>query len=187
MNERPDANKLLVWASAFYGALLLLAWFVSMWSGLPLRRLAEPWATWEMAPAAVVGALCGLALVALSRVFTARTRAGAALAEGLRSLLPPLARSEAWLLALVSGVAEETLFRGALQPWLGLIPSAILFGAAHFVPRAPFAVWTLFAVFAGFCFGALYLATGHLVAPIAAHVVVNGLNLYWLHPKKRGA
>ncbi len=38
---------------------------------------------------------------------------------------------EAFLLSVLSSVSEEILFRGALQPVLGIVPTAILFGATH--------------------------------------------------------
>jgi membrane protease YdiL (CAAX protease family) len=34
-------------------------------------------------------------------------------------------------LALVPGICEDVLFRGALQPRIGLVPSALLFAAIH--------------------------------------------------------
>jgi membrane protease YdiL (CAAX protease family) len=38
----------------------------------------------------------------------------------------------AWLiLALATGIGEELLFRGAIQPAFGLIPTAALFAIAH--------------------------------------------------------
>jgi hypothetical protein len=37
--------------------------------------------------------------------------------------------------------------------------------------------WTLFSVAAGFLLGGLYAFAGTLVAPIACHLVVNGINL----------
>jgi membrane protease YdiL (CAAX protease family) len=36
-----------------------------------------------------------------------------------------------FLLSVLSSVSEEILFRGALQPVLGIVPTAILFGATH--------------------------------------------------------
>ncbi|NNL87164.1 MAG: CPBP family intramembrane metalloprotease [Myxococcales bacterium] len=176
--------RLLIWASAFYALLAMLAWAFARWTGHPLTVLPEAEVQLGPATAGLCGIAGGLVLVGLSRGFTHATASGAALAEGLRSLLPPLRRGEAWWLALVSGVAEEALFRGALQPQLGLLLTALLFGGAHFVPRRPFAIWAAFAVLAGVLFGLLYQATGSLMAPIAAHVVVNGLNLYWLNPRR---
>ena len=80
-------------------------------------------------------------------------------------------------LAILSGVAEELVFRGTLQPWIGYVAASILFGCLHFVPSAVFLPWTLFALGAGFLFGWMFEWRGSLVAPICAHVVVNALNL----------
>ena len=38
-------------------------------------------------------------------------------------------------------------------------------------------LWSVYAVAMGFALGGLYDWTGQLVAPIAAHVLVNGINL----------
>ena len=61
-----------------------------------------------------------------------------------------------------------------------LVPASLVFGLAHFVPRREFLPWTGFAVAAGFLLGALFDATGNLVAPIVAHTTVNAVNLRFL-------
>ena len=83
-------------------------------------------------------------------------------------------------LALVSGAAEEALFRGALQPEVGLVIASLLFGLAHFAPRRDLAAWAPAAVIAGFVLGSLYAWTGNLIAPVVAHATVNAINLRWL-------
>jgi membrane protease YdiL (CAAX protease family) len=47
----------------------------------------------------------------------------------------------------------------------------------HFVPRKELLPWTGFAILAGFVFAGLFAWTGNLLAPICAHVLVNGVNL----------
>ncbi len=84
---------------------------------------------------------------------------------------------QAWLLALASGIGEEALFRGALQPVVGLWWTSLLFAAAHFVPRRELLLWSVFSLLAGLLLGGLYEATGNLLAPTIAHVVINGVNL----------
>jgi hypothetical protein len=111
------------------------------------------------------------------RQLTERTRAGDRLAQSLRAVLGPLSLGECWLLALVSGVAEEAFFRGALQPQVGLLAASLLFGAAHFVPRRELLLWTVFSIAAGLLLGWLFDATGNLVAPVVAHAGINGVNL----------
>jgi membrane protease YdiL (CAAX protease family) len=86
------------------------------------------------------------------------------------------------LIGLVAGIPEEILFRGAIQPELGWILTAILFGAVHAVTRAYF----VYATLAGALLGGLTLWRGGLWAPIAAHTVIDavmfGLLLWhWRH------
>lgn len=60
-------------------------------------------------------------------------------------------------LALLAGVGEELLFRGAIQGWvaahsvgwLGIIAGAVLFGLAHFLSFAYFLVAALLGAFLG--------------------------------------
>ncbi|MBW2242176.1 MAG: CPBP family intramembrane metalloprotease [Deltaproteobacteria bacterium] len=128
----------------------------------------------------LVGVVAGLALVALSRAWTSATASGTALAEALGELVRGLSVPAVALLALASGLAEEMLFRGALQAQVGWLLASLLFGAAHYLPRPGLRIWALFALLAGGIFGGLFLWTGTLAAPVAAHVTVNGLNLRWL-------
>ena len=69
------------------------------------------------------------------------------------------------------------LFRGALQPAVGIVWASLIFGACHFLPRKELMLWSVYAVAMGFAFGLLYEWTGHLMAPVTAHALVNGVNL----------
>ena len=125
----------------------------------------------------LIGVAAAAALIALSDWATLKTRWGDDLARAMARALGPLSVSNAVLLALVSGFAEEVFFRGALQPRVGWLLASLLFGCVHFVPRREFLPWTGFAIGAGLRFGALFVWTGNLLAPVTAHVVVNGVNL----------
>ncbi len=132
---------------------------------------------WSMPAALGAGVVAGLVALALSEALTRWTPLGRALSELLAASIGPLDRSNAWLLALASGMAEEMFFRGALQPKVGIVAASLLFGAAHFLPRRELVLWSGYAVVMGLGLGALYEWTGQLAAPVAAHVVVNGINL----------
>ena len=80
-------------------------------------------------------------------------------------------------LALTSGIAEEVLFRGALQAWLGVVVTSLAFGLLHIGPTRAFLPWTVWAVAMGFLFGAIVEVTGHLAGAIVAHVAINAVNL----------
>jgi hypothetical protein len=133
------------------------------------------------------GLAAGLLLVWASREFTARSEAGRALASELSRLVGPLGAGRACVLAAASGLGEELLFRGALQPRVGWLAATLLFAAAHFVPTRRLRSWALFALVAGALFGALFAWSGDLLAPVLAHALVNGLNLRWLGERATAA
>lgn len=137
-------------------------------------------AGWGLAVGAGVGA--GLAMVAISRVATRSFGWAERLSEEFRSLLGPMTGREILVIATLSGIGEEALFRGTLQPMLGLWIASAVFGVLHIGPSARFLPWTVMAFGAGLGFGGLFVWTGSLVAPILAHFTVNYLNLRYLAP-----
>jgi len=76
---------------------------------------------------------------------------------------------QAALLCVVAAVAEEFLFRGALQPDIGIWATAVLFGLLHAYGKLYVAV----AMLAGVGLGFLYQTTGSLAAAVAAHACYN--------------
>ena len=64
-------------------------------------------------------------------------------------MLGPVSVLQAVWLALLSGFAEELLFRGALWPHLGLVGGAVLFGVLHTVPVRSLAFYPVYAFLAG--------------------------------------
>jgi membrane protease YdiL (CAAX protease family) len=124
-----------------------------------------------------LGLLAGGSVVAISYVVTRATGWGERLARELARAIGPMTIPDALLMAAASGFSEELLFRGALQPRVGLLVASVLFGAVHFMPRREVLPWTGFATLSGLLFGWLFEWTGNLVAPIVAHTVVNAVNL----------
>jgi uncharacterized protein len=78
----------------------------------------------------------------------------------------------AFALAVLSSLAEEIFFRGALMPLLGVWGQALVFGLLHPMPRRAW-LYTVFTCGAGLCFGYATLWTGSLIPAIAAHFVIN--------------
>jgi membrane protease YdiL (CAAX protease family) len=128
----------------------------------------------------VAGVVLGLIVARLTRVAVRRTRWGAGLHTEFQALLGPLPDGDILLLALLSAVAEECFFRGALQPTVGLVAASLVFGAMHVPVNKRFVVWTLEATVMGFVLGGLFVATGQLAAPIAAHFTINYENLHFV-------
>lgn len=79
-------------------------------------------------------------------------------------------------LSLVAAVPEEIFFRGAMQPVLGLLLTALIFGALHAMTRLYF----IYAMLAGLGLGLLANWHGSLWMPIAAHFAVNCWSLILL-------
>ena len=95
----------------------------------------------------------------------------------LAELLGPLNTGEVLALALLSGFAEELFFRGAMQGAWGWLPATLLFALLHAGPGTAYRIWTVFAAIAGLTLAGLMLWRGNLMAPVVAHVLVNGVNL----------
>ncbi len=81
------------------------------------------------------------------------------------------------VLALLSSVGEELLFRGAIQPFLGVWITSFLFGLLHLDADGNVCVWTLWAVVAGLILGAVVNVTGSLWPAIAIHFLINFIGI----------
>ncbi len=133
----------------------------------------------ESAPFAslISGLAAGGVLVFLSRLALYRFEWARSLHRELRHMLFPLAEVEIVVLAAASSVGEELFFRGALLPAVGLVLSSAIFALLHIGPKARHLPWTASSFGAGLLFGAIFLWTGDLTGPVAAHFLVNFLNL----------
>lgn len=95
-------------------------------------------------------------------------------------------RSSLVLISLFSGIGEEMLFRGTVQPEFGLVVAALAFGLVHIGPDRRYLLWTAWAVLAGFLFGFLYEISGGLLAPVIAHATHNAATfLLWKRSRKK--
>ena len=130
-----------------------------------------------------IGVGAGLVLLLTGTVVKVLTRGGdAAWTYKALAAIEPGHRN-IWSMASFAAILEETLFRAAVVPLIGLVPAAVLFAAAHFgtLLMAPtkgdaaraFVDILLF----GLLIGWLFEAVG-LVACIVAHLVHNVVALY---------
>jgi CAAX protease family protein len=160
-------------AAAFYAALLFVAAVLGVLTGRNVLAFGD------QAPLdLLVGVAVACGTVALGVVFYRLSPTLRELSDELAPRLIDGARTrDLILVAVMSGVGEEVLFRGALQPELGLVATSLLFGALHVGPDRRYLVWTVWAVGAGFLFGFLYVWTGGILAPATAHVLHNAATL----------
>nr|WP_275899512.1 CPBP family intramembrane glutamic endopeptidase [Bacillus piscicola] len=95
-------------------------------------------------------------------------------------------------IAFGAGVSEELLFRGALQGvltvYIGSVPALLLIAGVFMILHIPqykgsAFIHTLVFVM-GLILGGLFIWSGSLWAPIAAHVTYNGCLAYILKKKR---
>jgi membrane protease YdiL (CAAX protease family) len=160
-------------------AVIALIWR----DGSPLMH-PQPWLALAPRVSHSYSLLVGLAFGALVVLGTRATVPRFAWAKELHQKLRPFASEISTtgivVLALLSAFGEELVFRGLLQPWLGLVVQALLFGIVHYLPGSSRWVWTAWATLVGLALGAIFQLTGSLIGPLAAHALINGLNLTYL-------
>ena len=82
-------------------------------------------------------------------------------------------------ISVAAGVGEELLFRGVIQPTLGLVPASLLFGALH-IGGGGSVVFGAWAAGLGGALGLLAIASGGWLAPAVAHVVYDAAALAYI-------
>lgn len=170
--------------AAAYAALCLVALALAWPHGSPLHYPGDgatalgggsgDW--WSLG----LGVLFGALVVVTSRFTVQRYDWARRLHVELRPFARSLSPTAVIVLALLSSAGEELLFRRLLQPWMGLWPQALLFGLVHQLPGRSRWVWVAWAFGVGLALGALFEGTGSLLGPLAAHALVNGVNLTFL-------
>lgn len=163
-----------------YGAMALVALVIAAGRGDPDLYRVGAMAHWPLLAGPVAGVVVGLVVVGLTRIAARHFRWARDLHASFRDLLGPLTGREIVILALASSIGEELLFRGALLPWLGPWWQAVVFALLHVGPSKRFLPWTLSALALGIGFGWLAVWTTNLGAPIAAHFMINFLNLRFI-------
>jgi len=181
--------RVLPLGALFYAvvAAIGLAWMWLRGDPLPGALLAGyPTGSWTILWALAAGLGTAVLVVLLSDVVLDRFSWTDLLRRDVLEIFAPLTPAKALLLAVMSGVAEELLFRGALLPAVGLVWSAVLFGLLHGFPDPRFAGWALFAFLMGLVFGGLSQWSQGLLAPMVCHVAINAIQLLRL-ARQRGS
>lgn len=166
---------------ALYGGLALTAILISAGRhDVDIYRIAGTSTSSWLVLSPLLGLAIAALVIALSRLVVKRYAWGRSLHRDFRHLLGPLTTREILILALASSIGEELLFRGALLPWIGLWPQAIIFALLHVGPGSRFLPWTASALVMGVVFGWMYQYTGDLGGPIVAHFTINFVNLRFI-------
>ncbi len=186
----PDTSK--VWffiTCVFEAGLLLVAWAVAAMAGVPVFADVH----WD-AMDALKGAAAAIP-PALFFVWSCQSdwppvkRIHEALEAFARPIFGDFSALQLLVVAVIAGVAEETLFRAALQGGLAepmgeigaLIAASILFGMAHLVTPG----YAIGAAIMGAYMGWIWMQGGNLLIPIATHAAYDFVALMWFVNKTR--
>jgi len=176
---------MLRWGAAAYALLGILALLlVSFWRGGSPLLHPDPWLALDRSVRHVYSALWGIGfgglLVVCTRIAVTRFTWARDLHAALRPFASGMPLPAIVVIAMLSAFGEEMLFRGLLAPVIGVVPQALIFGAAHQISGSSRWVWVVWATLVGLALGAMYQLTGSLVGPLAAHAIVNACNLAYL-------
>jgi uncharacterized protein len=174
-----DPRRLLPIVVLGEGILLATALGVAWAARLPLP-IGEP-------ITGLAWGVCAAVALAIVNLVFLRAHAGGwpggALRYVCRVIVRPLFEHvHMWhilLISLLAGLGEELLFRGVLQPLIGLPLASLVFGAVHVGGRG-FVGYGVWAACIGALFGWLMVVTGGLLAPIVAHAVYDALALAYV-------
>ncbi len=126
---------------------------------------------------ALIGVLLATAVLCAGRALRGTFRWARELDQEFRIILAPLTFGGALVMAVASGIAEETFFRGVMQPAFGLWVTSLAFGLLHYPMNRRLIPWTVMAIAMGFVFGLVYHTTGSLFAVALAHGLINFVEL----------
>jgi membrane protease YdiL (CAAX protease family) len=166
---------------ALYSALALTAILISAGrDDVDIYRIEGVSSSTRLLLSPLLGLAVAAAVIIGSRLMVKRWAWGRQLHQDFRHLLGPLSNREIFILAVASSVGEELLFRGALQPWMGLWAQALVFALLHVGPGVRFLPWTISALIMGIAFGFMFEGMGDLGGPIVAHFTINFVNLRYI-------
>ena len=127
---------------------------------------------------------------ALFAVVLRGSRAGKALLEWMgkrnATMFGKLPLSTMFVMAALAGPCEELIFRGWLQPVVGIWIASLLFAVLHFLPSrykwSHPVTWGMVALYfpVGLAVGWLYAWRGNLLGPMVMHSLSDSLGLLFL-------
>ncbi len=159
-----------------YGLLFGMSLALAFWQGRLVSLFTFPgWP--QMGTNVLIGVLIAVAALSGARAMRGTFQWARTLEEEFRFFLAPLDFAGVLILAVASGIAEETFFRAIMQPVFGLWITSLVFGLLHYPINRRLIPWTLSALAMGFVFGLVYQSTGSLLAVALGHGLINFFEL----------
>lgn len=185
--RRPEPASLMRKSTIVYGIMMLLGYAVVRFGHKNLAKaFAIPAEPWEAARLVAIGALGAALMLVLSYFFEDWFPSFRQLKSVIMRFLGPVTIPGALYLAAITAVGEELLFRGAVQPFAGLVLTSVLFGLLHMGQDGLVSAWSVWALVAGLLLGWMYEETGSLWPPIVSHFGVNAVSILNLRRSYQG-
>lgn len=93
--------------------------------------------------------------------------------QALTSTLRGLSPAALIYLSIISAIGEEVLFRVAIQPSIGMLPTALCFALLHSGPLGRLNAWVLSAFIRGLLMAWVFDRTGVLWPSLLGHMMIN--------------
>lgn len=148
--------------------------WVNVIRGDNLWQTLDPSAAWLALPGMAAGAIFAWLVWTIGRNLSATRQIVAMLAQTID--LNAIKFRHVLAFSLLAAFPEELLFRGALQPAVGLIVASAIFGALHGLTRLYF----VYATTAGLLLGLLFQVSGTLWPSVGMHFAVDFVMFFLL-------
>lgn len=185
-DQTPEPDRSGVWffvACVFEGGLILVAWVIAAFAGVPLFGDFH----WD-----ALDALKGVAATvppllffvwSMNATWDPVRRVRVALEEFARPIFRDFSILQLLIVSIVAGVSEEVLFRAVIQGGLeepagriaALAMASLLFGLVHAVTLGYAVGATVIGVYIGW----IWMQGGNLLIPIVIHAAYDFVALTW--------
>lgn len=176
-HRRPVPPDNLIFWGILLGLLMIGAGVI--WTGiLRSQNLFDVWFSGNIPTQTIIGVVSGVTFSLILWLIGPYFKGFETIREMLLRTID-FGSMQLWhivVICFVAAVPEEILFRGALQPVIGIIIASLIFGALHSITPLYF----IYATVAGFGLGLLAEWQDSLWAPMAAHYAVDFVSLILL-------
>jgi membrane protease YdiL (CAAX protease family) len=170
----PEASSLIKLSAVIYTLMTLFGFLIIFFT------VDKPWASFlpihepaDLKDFALISGLGAGVLLIFGHLFEGWFESYRLLKTTLLEMIGPIGFSGILFLSAYSSIAEEILFRAAIQPHAGVLLTSVIFGFLHLGPDGKISSWTYWAIFAGFLMGIIYERTASIYPPVIVHFIVN--------------
>ena len=172
-------SQLLINSSMFYVFIAAVGLMVAHYRhgnlGTVFLPYSEDFLTWQVL---ALGGLTAGVIICKNYLFEDFFPSYRMLFEIMAQLMGRLSLWASLFLAVIAAVAEEIMFRAAIQPSAGLVLTAGLFALLHIGPANRLGAWALIAFLSGLIFAWTFEVTGSIWPSMIGHTAVNVWSMF---------